>query len=672
MNVKPQPISIWAPKMIGGELYFERPRPLPLGDHYCARLRIRAQKTGKSIRVAYFGESVAAGYLYAPGLTPATILQKQLDTLVSVAEYEVLDFSRTNEMLDNLVMTVERSLQLSPDILVVFAGNNWNLLETPEFSPYYPDTQVRREYGRILETEGLAGIVEAGARRVLEKAAHAFDRIADLAGRANLPVVFIVPEVNMADWENRQPVPWLDDWKTAEWYRILHEGLHDLKNGDWESLSDRAWEMLKLDQFASSTACHLLSHAEMGLGKMDEALNACQAAIDNTYYPSIAFLSSPQAGSLAKAVIRKACGKYGFACVDLPEIYAMYTGSRLQGRRLFLDYCHFTVEGMHVAMASLASEVIKVSGGSLTWRQVLERLPMTSVEPELDAKAKFGAAIHSAHRLLTIADKKPILQYWCEEALKAFPEISQTMLEFIESRHPFCPVSLSIVQQRNLSSSCSMGYQHGWCYEYLDPDLIEVIGAVLEKSGRIPEGMVSDMLIESLDAPEAAYSDLLNPPFFLWEPLERFYPECMSGSWHTAPAFFRAAWPQSRFAFIDPGDRAGSLVITMRLPDYRQPSPQNLQNPEEPCHQGETVTLFLNGKQLVRSEAYQKWNKITCPIPPGFLKRGLNQLLFDWPLPRINGSLALKAAADRLKTGCTADVHPVFGEIFELKVTDRA
>ena len=41
-------------------------------------------------------------------------------------------------------------------------------------------------------------------------------------------------------------------------------------------------------------------------------------------------------------------------------------------------------------------------------------------------------------------------------------------------------------------------------------------------------------------------------------------------------------------------------------------------------------------------------------------------LALHWPMPAASGEAALEAAADQLDLGLEADLHPVFGELFEL------
>ena len=58
----------------------------------------------------------------------------------------------------------------------------------------------------------------------------------------------------------------------------------------------------------------------------------------------------------------------------------------------------------------------------MDWRSLLPRLP-APISPEAEAVARFGAAVHTAHRLLSTGSKRPILEHWCEAALDASPGI---------------------------------------------------------------------------------------------------------------------------------------------------------------------------------------------------------------------------------------------------------
>ncbi len=301
----PEPIQIWHPRTIDGELVFVRSEPGPFSDHYAARSRIHVSKPHGVTRVCLFGESVAAGYLYAPHLTPAQLLQAQLGSVMHGRACEVLDFARTNETLDNLVTTVENALQVDPDLLVLFAGNNWNLLEVPECSPYFPSTSGRARYARALREGGLDEVAEWSARRLLHRASKALEHIAGVARRRNLPLVVVVPEVNLGDWENRQPAPWLDKQDIQAWHRQYQSGVAALSQGDGQTALEHAEQMLGLDRWSGPAGYRLMSRARAQLGDHEGAVRAARAEVDNALYATQALHGSPQAESMVQTLLRR-------------------------------------------------------------------------------------------------------------------------------------------------------------------------------------------------------------------------------------------------------------------------------------------------------------------------------------------------------------------------------
>jgi len=712
-------ISIWEPKTEDGATVWVRPEPGPFGDHYATRRELRPKRAELPLRVAFFGESVAAGYLYAPHLTPAGVLETQLCAVGGAANFEVIDLARTNETLAGLLATVRASFQINPDVLVLFAGNNWNLLETPEVSPYAPSAAARRELATALQAEGLAGPVRLARERLRTIAEAVFTEIALMARAVGIPVVVVVPEVNLADWESRQPVAWLPDgnphprplsrlppplpgrgetskkektsfpWtchpegepreregsgradlsgpqilQVAEaplrmtsvglWYQLYRVAVEALERGDAEAAETAARSMLEIDGGSCPTAWRLIARARLARGDEAGAATAARAEVDAAAYPTLAFLGAPQAGTAVQDLLREMCRRHGFFRVDLPAVFAEHTGSPLQGRRLFLDYCHLTAEGMHVAMAAVAATVLDLSGmieSPPSWRDLVIHGPAPS--PEAEATACLGAAVHSAHRLLTAGSKLPLLRHWCEAALDASPGIAATLLDLVEARSAPCPAVLTAAQQRNAASPYRLLLQHGWQWDHLDAEVIMAIRDILKDWGM--EGEIDRRLLAFRAIPEGGL-DLAAPPFFfLWEPLERFYPEVMRLDDLTAPAFLRCPWPETSFALLTTGDRNLAIELTVRLP----PPPGEAERTGE-------VRVAVNGHALGSIAATARWSRSLLPIPRALLVSGLNRLTLLWPDPQAGGD-PLAAAIERLDAGLTADLHPVFGELFSLR-----
>jgi hypothetical protein len=205
---------------------------------------------------------------------------------------------------------------------------------------------------------------------------------------------------------------------------------------------------------------------------------------------------------------------------------------------------------------------------------------------------------------------------------------------------------VTAAQQRNLASPYHLTLQHGWRWDHLDADLIEAIRAVLERRGQAPGELIDRLLLEHLAIREEG-TELL-APVYLWEPLERFYPEVMDFEDLTRRATLRSPWPETSFCLICDGERDVEIAATLRLPAAG------------------SIGMALNGHDLGTVEAGERWTKMAFRIDRKDLRQGLNRFSLRWPLPTAGGSTALRDAADRLELGIAADLHPVFGEVFSV------
>jgi hypothetical protein len=387
--------------------------------------------------------------------------------------------------------------------------------------------------------------------------------------------------------------------------------------------------------------------ARRALGDEAGALAACRAEIDSAAYPSLAFLSAPQATTLARDLLREACRRHGFVPVDLPAVFAEHTGSLLPGRRLFLDYCHLTLEGIQVAMAAAAAQVLRLSGmveGEPDWRALLASTPPLRIAPEAEATARLGAAIHGAHRLLTVGPKQPILEHWCAAALDASPGIAETFRDLADARTAPCPAVLTAAQQRNLASPWRLLLQHGWQWDHLDAEVLAAMGTVLG------EAEISRRVVERR-ALSSGGVDLADP-YWHWEPLERFFPEVMRFEDIAERATLRAPWPETSFCLVADGPQEAKLEVDLEL------------TARAPAGNPGPVEVLLDGRAAGRLTTGERWTRsrlrLTLPSP------GLHRLTLRWPDLPASEDDPLRPAIERLELGLPADLCPAFGEVWSL------
>ena len=648
----PRPISIWQPEVAQqGKIQFVRPPVHPLGDHYADQISFFAEKQPKDIRICFFGESVAAGYLYAPCLTPAKVLTHHLNISSTAKQtYEVIDLARTNERLETMVATAEAALQLNPDYFVVFAGNNWNLLETPHLSPYFPSVSGRQTFAATLKEKGMFGPALLAAQTRASAIDAAYKRLADLAKAADIPLVAILPEVNLADWETRQPAPWMGNGKSERWYAHYAEAVAQIEKQAWDSLLITADAMLTLDEECCPTSWQLLALAHRGIGNEEEARAAAELAISTAHYATLGFLSAPQISRFDQEVLRKTSHRYGFRLIDLPQILTELTGNQLPGRELFADYCHLNPDGMHMVMGIVTAAILNQSIDTL-----LSKLTKAKIAPEALAVGHFGAAIHTAHRQLPVNPQNEMVQYWCQQALQASPDIVHTIADLVRARCAHLPSVLTTEQQHNQRSLFPLHQQHGWRYAHFDAPLIQAILDVLE----VENNELKDSLLAEIIALRGVGNDpidLLADGFYLWEPLARFHPELLAYADIQATAIFGAAWPTTSLVVVSDGKSPVCVELVGRL----------TQSQLDGKSQHGTVRFVLNGYPVTAIQWTNRWQKDQIIIEASSLQYGINKLEICWP--HSSAEAGLKSAITKLEKGDSADLYPIYGELFSVIV----
>ncbi|MEM7104790.1 MAG: hypothetical protein AAF502_16755 [Bacteroidota bacterium] len=636
-----RPISIWQPEIKNGQLVFCRPPVLPLGDHYADQLEIKAQKEPGTIRVCYFGESAAAGYLYAPVVTPAKLLQHQMNALTGNGQFEIIDLSRTNEQLETMLDTIEASLQLRPNYFVMFTGNNWNLLETPGVSTFAKNKADKQQFAKLLKENGIIGPIEFAAREIVEKASSVFEKIGRLAKANDVQVVCVVPEVNLADWENIQPPVNLGQPQISEWYTLMEKASNALFGETHDIPETHLQKMTGIDDLLCPTTFRLFGKLAIANNDEATAVKMLRYEVSTTAYSAMAFLAAPQADLRVQEFLRRTAERLNFDLVDLPAMFEVHTGCRIPGRKLFLDYCHLTLEGMKVAMAGVAEHLITHSGnGGKNWSIILGEVRLPPISKAQKALTKFATAIHNAHRLLSIKGKKEILSYWCQLAIEDDPGIKAVMESYVRIRLSETPATMNKFQLENFESEYRLLTQHGLQYDYLDADLVEVIEELVDKP------LITAPLPKRYNR---------HPAYRLWEPLFQFFPNLMEKSGQRTRAYLKCPWPETVFCFYADGKSSVRITLVLRLPA---------------CDSvGQMEARFLVNDALISQLAIgNKWAKVVIEVVPSFQKTGLNKLTVCWPLPGDMSESKLSDICGKLERGFDVDLHLVFGEVFELQV----
>lgn len=595
-------------------------------------------------RICLIGESVAAGFFYAPWLTPAKWLAGLLSAF---GPYEVEDRAKIGILPDTLVGTAAEALQTRPDLLVVLAGNNWVGLSARPFLYADRDLDTFQEYASAVRQHGMGGFLRVEEERVRSRARTVMDRVAALAAEAGVPVIFVIPASNLVDFETLHPVLWLPGDGVARWYTLYRKAAAGLSERDVAAAEAAAREMIDLDGGHCPTSHRLLARALLLAGKSCEALEALRADLDTSCWePRFGrYVSAP---SPVCSEIQDGCRRHGLACVDLPRLFAEHAESGLLGRRFFLDHCHLTAEGIHVAMAAVAVEALRLSGVELPDRGRLAHAPAPDLPPLLQALSRFSAGLYTAHLNRPVTGgPSPFAQALFEEALNAAPGIADLMLDYMDAMTSPGRAFLTAACTRNQRSSYPL-QALAWFPSNLGIEAFEPMCRALKARGISIQDELDRMLIEHHAADDRP-RDLAAPKYRESDPgASAAYIERQPTPWH-----FRALFPSTGFFLVTDGERGLRLDLTLRLPDLGSP-------------RSEIVEVRVNGTPVASLPVGERWARHTLDVEEHRFRRGLNRVSLSWPLPGDVGDAAIRTAIHRLQQGLPADIFPVFGEVFSL------
>ena len=579
-------LGIWEPRAADdGGLEFARMPAAADEWRYWADVDHIPRKTGR--RVVLMGESVARAYLFDPELTLASMLSASLGA-------EVVDLARTDLRADHLPPLFDALPVLEPDAVVLFAGNNWN--------------GVRFE---LEELDHLANAVRSGgfARSrslfnetlIRGRARSTLDAIA--ARLEGVPLCVVVPEFNLQDWRSEPSVVVPTLGEIERWLDLEKAG--------------RAEEMITVDGGTSPVSQQLAAVQALARGDVAVARRRLEAARDALC--GLMTAHSPRCPAVVQDELRAAAARHGFHLVDLPALFGP-----IPGRRLFLDYCHLTAEGLRSATAAIADIVAPIIGVT----------PAPPPEPgaHVAACAHLLAAVHNAH----YGQPEEIVRYHAERARNLDPQIRS-----------FAAALAEVVSRRNEGWLCRawvaidrepQGRRYLGAPEMLRaPRVADITLAKALAAAAGHDGMVDDILIEEASC----------LPLDLLAPKHRAttFRDVIGQGLGPAPGFVRATAPRSRFVAV----RAHSEHVTARIT----------------LRATGDVVIVVNDVECVRVSALGQWMTAEFTMR---LNRGQNVIEVLWPAPQPDASAEFERAARRLERGLYPEVLAAFGEVHAFTV----
>ncbi len=631
-------VGIWERKTEGGKSAFVRRLDTMDEWHFWANLG-RIEPKGDKLRVLFMGESVARGYLYDPDFTPAMALQMILDGQFGEGEIEVIDLARTNLGYEIRDLAIA-ALQLEPDMAVVFSGNNWGV-SVPKFGDV-----VR--INKAIASDGMVGVKRISDEYIARTGRRVVTDIAAAYKEKGIPLAWIIPEFNLGDW--RDPItsaPYLPGDANREWLNLYEQAHSALSSGDPATAEKLAERMIELDHGVVVAGFYILAECRRLAHDLDGERTCLERARDATSWDS-SMVFIPRPYTITQEIMRCESANYGYQVVDLPALFKQYLNGEIADRRLFVDYCHLTTEGMQVAMSAAASCVLRsLKGMDVPWYALAS--DHAAPPPETEAEANFLAAIHDAHRW----QPYDVVKHFCRRAVELSPHIVELMLSYIDLQtRNAAPERMSEAEEKILKVGSSLVHRYLFRNndKRLDRMLLGAIVEVLEEAG-VPAQERVDTVRREEHSVKDQPTNLLD--YFYNSAAEQ--PQELEGlTWPNYRLsydvrYYRAYWPYSRFIFVGEAGCPVNLLLTCRLP--------------KPAASEEKISIEFNGQPQVEMTISADWSSWDISLPGETVRDGLNEVMVRWPIPEFRSEEALGKVTMKLCYMKFPDFYPVFGEI---------
>lgn len=601
---------------------------------FCADVD-RIPRKGARKRVVLLGESVARGFFFDPLYSPACVLQELLSC--EGDPVEVIDLAQSNCDPWWLTVVMFNVSFLEPDAIVVFAGNNWRGEPLANLSAEHYSVD-----GPLITTDGgFAELLKRQRQRLEKLASQTFAQLSLAAGEAGAPLVFIIPELNLADWTNcpvgTLDLPLMSDHDTRRWVAAYGCAANALQAGSPAEAEHFIREVVKRDGGASSACLDLLARAQLSQRKVGDAWTTLRRSRDLT----LCFLDGtrPVPGIFPGVAdtIRRMGREVGAAIVDLPQIFSEYSHGEIPGRRLFLDYCHLSSEGIRVAMAAAARTLNQLLfSRERELADLVDQAPSPAAEQE--AWAHLLAGIHNAHWGQNI----DICSYHFSCAAGQQPALEESVIPrvydtFRRGVPPTLLSSFNELVQNKMAAVYLLGYGSGFRSFGLVSEhrlLMSLLFAFPFLENVSPDPDFSLGHIPEIDLMAAHWSELTDG--------NRWFQRGFAAAYH----------PETTFPFVCDTPRPLSLGLTFRIPGSRETG---------------NLSVELNGTPIATVDVHGNWHSVRLTTDASIVKHGVNLLTLRWPnIARTDLRPQLRSDFD---TGRQLDARTHFGHIQDLRIS---
>ncbi len=408
-------VGPWKPETRDGATFFvKRPLPPEEADLWSPAQEIPPKSASK--RIVLLGESVARGYFYEPGFTPAGALEHYLNAICAGEAFEVIDLACISITIGPLERLCRDALLLEPDGMVVLAGNNWGI-SLFESMPQPTLARLVDALGSADRFDGIRAVVEDELTGMVESF---LTGLASLQQQRGMPVFVLIPEFNLGDWHSNEIEQsyLFPDAHLAEFLAVRQSATEAAGRGEWDQVEALGKKLAALNK-ANPLGYEWMAQAALARGEAARARSLVEQAKDAAMYH---LLGSPRCYTVVQHAMRRIGPRLGLTLIDLPEVFGKHHRQPLPDRKYFLDYCHFSLAGICLSMAETAGKVARALGHTPGTTEELLRMGV-EVPADVSGLGSLLAAMHNAHW----GQPYEIVRHHCRQAAEAGPRIRQAM-----------------------------------------------------------------------------------------------------------------------------------------------------------------------------------------------------------------------------------------------------
>jgi hypothetical protein len=415
-----------------------------------------------------------------------------------------------------------------------------------------------------------------------------------------------------------------------------------------------AKKMMEIDGGTSSVPLRILAECCRSNGDLQGTRRCLELCRDAEGW-DVSFSFSPRVSSSIQNALREIASAPRNFVIDLPDLFSRYLNNTLPNRRIFLDYCHLTAEGINLAMAAVASQVLASLTGENIPPQNLQSRSF-SPSPNVEGKACFLAAVHNAH----FYQGHDLVHYWCARALQFWPECAEIMRRVVDFQTRRVPIMAckSALELFELDKLGTLRYLLRGGEQRLDLVLSEAVVKAVSAIGFDIDKEVSDLRVKEhstrtgpKELTDFYYSSAIpGPAERAWT--SRSLPTNRGSHSIYASAF----WETSKFVFI--GEKAQPIGLRFT---YRVPTSSLSDG---------TVEVDVNGHRVGQAPADPTWQTLELLIEGNYVVDGTNEIVITWPDEVDSSEVQLSRAADALGARRLPYFYRVYGEIHALSVFD--